>query len=1073
MYSMILLNHLNGGILMQYLSEQDIENNLIKVFEDNLSYDTHINAYTADENDLSDGTGRDDKQKVVLKSIALQALKKINDVDEKYLLNVISELESLSMLKDIETLNYEFYSILKDGYEITVTEKNRERKKRVKIIDFNEKTNNNFTIVSQMWIKGRSSWRRPDLLIFINGLPLVFIELKNSTADVFEAFSKNLCTYRKEIPQLFKYNQICMLTNARETQIGAYNSNYENFFSYYKSDESEKIDKNQIKENFLTHIETTSKLLNKNVLIDYIENFILYVNKKKKIIAKNHQYLGVNRAFEQVRDNIFKNNEKLGYFSHTQGSGKSYSMIMLAMKIRRKIANDYSFLVITDREDLHKQIYKNFLRSGFILKEEKVAPGNSKELYNALQNNTTILFSLIHKFRSVDLKHYPRLSQKSNIIVFVDEAHRSQYKELAQNMRNALPNAKFLGFTGTPLLGTNSLTKEWFGECISEYGFDESIEDEATVPLYYVNRAPKFDIDTNEFTDEFLELLDDENLTNKEYDKIFNSKFGLAKLFASDEYIEYISSDIVDHFPNRGFLGKGMVISVDKVTTAKIYLKVQKKWKNRIKELKRKLRRDEISEIERSIIQSTLKYMEDTEMKVIISDGGEDDIKRFKRHNLDFEDFSDIISYVDEDGNDYEEYFKDPNHSFNLAFVCGMWLTGFDVPCVSTLYLAKPLKEHTLMQAITRANRVFPGKNNGLIVDYVNIFTNIERALKIYATSSESMVIKDIDNIKKNFEEGLNFVDQIFERINHDIQSTLELDDVIEKLKNIELLVDGILSNDQLKIEFISAVSTLKSIYNSSYPDIKIRNMKDLYQKYSLYMNIFKTIKQIESKRMEKIDELVVVDEILDDAIRINSTPNDFNESEDYLDLSQLDLKNIKKDLKQTSKRNIVFNNVRSYIEKKVEKMVAVNSSRMDYSIKFNNIVEKFNNNLLKNELIENELIDLLESIKFEAERPKREGLNEFQLAIFDICFNYSKNEEIKEQIKETSKVISYILDNKEENVNYWYMDAQPLGKMKNEIRTVLNDHLPQNTPYDSLEIFNKIIDSVLNRFIVECRGEF
>ena len=325
-------------------------------------------------------------------------------------------------------------------------------------------------------------------------------------------------------------------------------------------------------------------MLRKETLLDYIENFILFDNQKTKIIAKNHQFLGVNNLFRQM----YKRQElkgKLGVFWHTQGSGKSYSMVMFARKVMRKIVGNFSFLVVTDRDDLDTQIHKTFVRTDVIKQSEIVQPANSEKLREYLGTNQKFVFTLIHKFRYDKKKEYPLLSTRNDIIVMVDEAHRTQYADLAENMRKGLPNANFVAFTGTPLLGTQKLTNQWFGDYVSEYNFAQAIEDGSTVPLFYSRRVPEVGLQNNFLDDDIVKIVEEEKLNDREEEALENAKSKIIEVLDRDDRLEKVAQDIAHHFPRRGFLGKAMVVSVTKYTAVKMYDKVQKYWKIEIQNL--------------------------------------------------------------------------------------------------------------------------------------------------------------------------------------------------------------------------------------------------------------------------------------------------------------------------------------------------------------------------------------------------------------------------------------------------------------------------------------------------------
>ena len=419
---------------------------------------------------------------------------------------------------------------------------------RVRVIDFNDPSSigqNEFLAVSQLWIKGETYFRRPDILLYINGLPIVFLELKNSNVSVKNAFDDNLTNYKRDIPQLFHTNAVCILSNALETKVGSFTASWDYFFNWLRvDDEKEKIDREQIKESGTSLERAIDGLCAPDKLLDYVENFVIFYNQADKIIAQNHQFIGVNRAIESVQQRESKEG-KLGVFWHTQGSGKSFSMIFYVRKILRKLTGNFTFVVVTDRDDLDRQIYRTFLNTETVNKNEAAQPRNSDQMRDYLSQDKRILFTLIQKFRWPKGKKYPLLNASDEIIVIVDEAHRTQYKSLAENMRAGLPNANYLAFTGTPLLGRDRKTNQWFGDYVSEYNFSQSMDDGATVPLFYKKRVPEVLIQNDDLSDEFYKILEDENLDEAQQAK-------LERRFAREVEVIKRPDRIQGHFILKG-----------------------------------------------------------------------------------------------------------------------------------------------------------------------------------------------------------------------------------------------------------------------------------------------------------------------------------------------------------------------------------------------------------------------------------------------------------------------------------------------------------------------------------------
>lgn len=483
--------------------------------------------------------------------------------------------------------NQEIYELLRDGIPIAFDNaQGQTQQERVRLLDFSVPGNNRFLVVTQLWIKGERGFRRPDVLLYVNGIPLVFIELKNSNVKLRNAYDDNLTNYKAEIPQLFVTNAFCVLSNAIETRVGSITAQWEHYFNWLRAnDEKQKIDRAAIRAQGTSLEGVIEGLLPQQKLLDYVENFILYYKDTQKIIAQNHQFIGVNRAYD-----VFLQREKLagklGVFWHTQGSGKSFSMIFYARKIFRKQPGNFTVVVVTDRDDLDGQIYRNFLNTRTVSEAEAAQPKNSEEMRRFLGQNKRIVFTLIQKFRWDKGREYPELSNRNDIIVIVDEAHRTQYQSLAENMRKGLPRANYLAFTGTPLLGRERKTNAWFGGYVSEYNFQQSMDDGATVPLFYEKRVPEVLIQNEGLSEEFYQILEDENLDETQQAKLERRFAKEVEVIKRDDRLEKIARDIVYHFPRRGYPGKGLVVSVDKFTAVKMYDKVQRLWKEEIRKLK-------------------------------------------------------------------------------------------------------------------------------------------------------------------------------------------------------------------------------------------------------------------------------------------------------------------------------------------------------------------------------------------------------------------------------------------------------------------------------------------------------
>ena len=448
--------------------------------------------------------GRETSAEVVLVKSLRASLARLNPhVSESSIDKAIEEITKERRAMSLVQANKEVYQLLKDGVKVDTKENPEEEgPETIRIIDWENPKNNDLLLISQFWVSGDMYKRRADLVGFVNGLPLVFIELKAAHKKLELAYSGNLRDYKTTIPDLFVYNAFIILSNGSYSRIGSITSDWENFAEWKKI--------NSEGEEGIISLETMIRgTCEPARLLDLVENFILFKDGNKganKLVGKNHQFLGVNNAIEAARG-IRENQGRLGVFWHTQGSGKSYSMVFFSRKILRKVPGNWTFVVVTDRIDLDDQIYKNFANVGALTEtEERIHAQSVEHLKQLLQEDHRYVFTLIQKFQAEKGGKYPKLSDRKDIIVITDEAHRSQYDIMAMNMRLALPNAAFIGFTGTPLMAGEEKTREVFGDYVSIYNFKQSIDDRATVPLYYENRIPELQL-TNESLNEDIQRI--------------------------------------------------------------------------------------------------------------------------------------------------------------------------------------------------------------------------------------------------------------------------------------------------------------------------------------------------------------------------------------------------------------------------------------------------------------------------------------------------------------------------------------------------------------------------------------
>lgn len=1017
--------------------------------------------------DLHDGTGRSSKKECVLPDVLKASLARINPhIPQNTIEEVARTLTQDYSGTDVDATNYDLYQKIRNGIQVKVRKNGKDDFDFVQLIDFREPTNNDFTAVSQMWIQGKVYWRRPDVLVFINGLPLVFIELKNSVVKVEEAYHRNLQDYKNDIPNLFAFNQICALSNGLETRLGAFNATYDYFFEWLKiDDEKEKPDRAGIREKGISIEYFIQGLLKKERIIDYIENFVLFDNRKNKIIAKNHQYIGVNNLISAV-ERRKQLNGKLGVFWHTQGSGKSYSMVMFARKVKRKIDGNFTFLIITDREDLDTQIYKNFVRTEVIGNKDECRPKNGEQLREFLQRNKEFIFTLIHKFRYDKTKKYPVLTTRDDIFVLVDEAHRTQYKDLAENMRSALPNANFIAFTGTPLLGSKRLTNQWFGDYVSEYNFAQSVEDGSTVPLYYSRRVPEVGLDNDFLDDDVMDIIEEENLNEDEARLLENSSSRILEVLKRDDRLDKVAQDIAHHFPRRGFLGKGMVVSVDKYTAVSMFNKVQRYWEEEKKAIIAE--RNTCDPQKKGELTAMLNYMNKVEMAVVISkEEGEEE--KFAAKGLDISVHRRKMEEITVEGKDIEDRYKDPNDKLSLVFVCAMWLTGFDVKNLSTLYLDKPMKSHTLMQAIARANRVYPNKTCGIIVDYVNVFRHMKKALADYAVPDDDtmMPAKDVDALIGYLDECIGEGDALLQSIGISLDAIIGESSTFDQLEALREAYNVIISNDDYKEKFKVITNAMNNLHDASKPEIFERHWEnDKYLPLAYLHGLM--LNRIDDEKIRRAKQRMA--DVLD--VSVGAVPPQGNQGgyiihgTKAIDLSKIDAEKLREEIKQAQYKAIEIDDLKAFLEKTLQDMLRQNCTRDKFSERFKNIIDRYNAGGSENEDYYEQLIKLLEDLKKEQQRANEEGLTEEELEMYDMLIRDRKlTKEEEQRVKLAAKNLYKKLtaDREKLLVLDWYKDEQPKMKVKWAIKRSLNADLPPSYDKDS---FDSKINLLLNHFM-------
>jgi type I restriction enzyme R subunit len=1007
--------------------------------------------------------GRDNQSEIIIQSRLRIAFKRLNpDLPPEAYNLVFEELTRDRSRLSMPAANREIYQLLRNGVKVHIPdpEGSGEKVETVRLIDWDNHANNDFLLVSQFWLVGEMYKRRADLVGFVNGIPLLFVELKAAHKQIQTAYTGNLTDYKDTIPQLFWFNAFVILSNGSEAKVGSITSDWGHFNDWKKI--------NSEGEEGVISLETLLRGTCEPIrFLDILENFLLFMEVRGgvvKVVPKNHQYLGVENAMAALKE-IKNRKGRLGVFWHTQGSGKSISMIFFSQKVLRKVPGNWTFVVVTDRQELDDQIYKTFANVG-VITEGHCQAESSKDLRRLLTEDHRFVFTLIHKFRTEDGSPHPVLSQRDDIIVITDEAHRSQYDTLALNMRNALPKASFLAFTGTPLIIGEEKTREVFGEYVSIYNFKQSVDDGATVPLYYENRIPELQLkDERAFKEGMDRLLEEAELDESQEKKLEREFSREYHLITRDDRLEKIAEDIVEHFTERGQLGKGMVVSIDKATAVKMYDKVRKYWKQKIYRLAKQI--NKLGGPERQDVEKKISYMRETDMAVVVS-SSQNEVAELKKKGVD------IVPHrqrmVRED---LDTKFKDPDDLFRLVFVCAMWMTGFDVPSCSAIYLDKPMRNHTLMQTIARANRVFKDKVNGLIVDYVGVFRNLQRALAIYGSGSGGGVKPGEEPVKAKAELVAMLKTAIAQTVEFLTEVGIKVEPIIaakgfERVKLLDEAVDAVLVNDTTKKRFINLSNTVNRIYKAILPDPEANEFVPvcaLFRAIQLKIEALQPEADV-SEVMEKVEDL------LDDSITAKGyvirEPVVPYGKKKLIDLSEIDFKTLKKEFAK-ERRRMEIEKLRGAINSALERMVRLNKTRVDYLEKFQQMIDEYNQGAANLEEFFERLLKFVKELQEEEKRGVSEGLSEEELAVFDLItkpeMKLTKKEE--GQVKSIARELLETL--KRERL---VLDWRKTQATRASVRVAVEDKLDELPRVFTREIYTQKCNAVYQHIFESYYGE-
>ena len=990
----------------EYSENVLVQDSAAALMHDELGWDV-VFAYNQEVLGENGTLGRKDYHEIVLWRYFDKALKKLNPwITDAQITEARQTLSSYLSSASLLQINEEKYFMIRDGISVTVKKPNgKTEEKKAIVIDFNDPDSNHFLAVKELKIHGDLYRRRTDIVGFVNGLPLLFIELKRNDVDVENAYTDNYTDYQDTIPFLFYYNAFLMLSNGMEAKVGTLGSKYEFFHEWKRLSEDDEGS-----------------------------------------VALETMLRGKAYGERQLREG------KLGVFWHTQGSGKSYSMLFLSQKIRRKFPGSPTIVVLTDRDELNKQICGTFEACGLLGKTEgkKFMATSGTDLVNKLKGNPSFIFTLIQKFNKPD---EPPIYPDHDILIMSDEAHRSQYGVFADNIEKLLPTASRIGFTGTPLLSSNEITARTFGGYISVYDFKRAVEDKATVPLYYENRGDKIkEIKNPDITDKILDAIEEADLNPEQAEKVMQEFEKEVHLLTAEPRLRAIAKDFVRHYSDLWTTGKAMFVCLNKVTCVRMYNFVQEYWQEEIKALEQKIA-SAVSDQEQMELSRKLKWMKDTEMCVVISQE-QNEIQTFKKWDLDI-----LPHRTKMEKRELDKEFKDSDSNFRVVFVCAMWLTGFDVKPLSCLYLDKPLKAHTLMQTIARANRVAAGKSNGLIIDYIGIVGALKKALNDYTVNKNGRNAIDPtvnkEELVKQIIRAAADARQLLAEHEFDLGALIKA----ENFKKMALLKDGaeaMCSDPETKKSFdtyANEISRLVKYLDRNDITQDVRNQTDAI------CAIFREM-QKKRKHIDTTDLMVEINRIINENVEIENQEGEGLVESRRFDISQIDFDLLAAEFTKVKRKNLMIRDLDDLVQERLAKMMSVNPSRIDYYERYMAIIEEYNSEQDRTTIEKTfmELMNLARSMSEEEQRYAREGFSsDEELSIYDLLFsdNLSKND--IEKIKKMAVDLLKRIKERIAEMDHWTDKQETRAAVDILIRDILFEEIPDSM-FDRLDAYRRAI---------------
>ena len=1033
-----------------YTEDTLVQQTTAEYLEQQLGWES-IYAYNNEDFGPDSLLGRESDREVVLTRTLRAKIEELNPgLPATAYDDAVRQIVTISTLQTLAATNREKYELIKDGVQVTFRNVKGERvRERLRVFDFDAPENNHFLCVREFWIRGDLYRRRADIVGFVNGLPLLFMELKNVSKDIRAAYEQNFLDYKDTVPHLFHHNAMVILSNGVDAKLGSVTSRFEHFHEWKRLAEDQPG---------VVDMETLLKgVCSKRNFLDLLENFIIFddsAGEPRKILARNHQFLGVNLAVEAVRGRKHRDG-KLGVFWHTQGSGKSYSMVLFTRKVHRKLGGNFTFVVLTDRDDLDTQIYKTFAGCGVVDNDRDPCRASSGEhLTQLLAQHKSHVFSLIQKFNQTVVEG-AAYNRRDDIIVITDEAHRTQYGTLALNMRNALPNASYIGFTGTPLFKDDEITRRVFGEYVSTYDFQRAVEDKATVPLYYDARGDKLGVAVGDLNERIAEKLEELETGNIDVEQRLEQELKRDyHIITAGKRLDQVARDFVHHYSTAWETGKAMLVCIDKITCVRMHKLVEFYWSEKIRELEAQLQ-SSLDEQDDQYRRRQIEWMRQTLMAVVVSEE-QGEVEKFRKWDLDITPHRRLIKegidlpeamrkqpqFQNMQRLSLDDAFKAEEHPFHVAIVCAMWLTGFDVPSLSTLYLDKPLKAHTLMQAIARANRVNEGKNNGLIVDYCGILKNLRKALATFAgtgdggrdsAGGETDPAKPDDELLADLAEAIAFVRAFL------TERSASLEKITQQsgfARNAAILAakEAANENDETRKRF---EVMCRAVFSKFKACITIEGINEHRGDFDAINIVYKSL-QKDREQADITDIIRQLHQVVDGVIEVREGP--VESAGGIYDISKINFDRLRREFECNPAKRTTVQNLKTAIEQRLQRLLQQNPLRTDFQKHYEEIVAEYNRekDRVTIEKTFEALLQIINEMGVEESRAVREGLDEESLAVFDLLKKPDLKAEDIKRIKAVAVELLETLKAEKLRVNHW----RDMEATRDAVRLLIQDYL-------------------------------